>query len=103
MDIKENNILPDNTILYCIKDSDVTDDECFCYKDEIFHIIRYDYGDDTYLIAVGKDGGMNDRTMWFSNKGNSDNEGMYHLWSLFITKEQKVNRIRKIAKGFIKC
>lgn len=107
MNINEETILPVNTILYCTKYYIHGKNEWICSKDEIFRIIRYDSYDDTYLIVVDSIDDDNDlESLWLYNKYESyikdpNNGNMAYFWDYFITKEQKADRIRDIAKSFI--
>ena len=103
----EDNILEDNTFVYCY--NDITNNKD-CYnsfefvKGRMYLIRRYDPGDDTYLISTLDD---DDNGDWFYNSleayyNDSNDEDMPHIWEYFIEIKQRGNRIRKIAKQFIK-
>lgn len=109
MDIDENDILPDNTIVYCVRDH-IDDSETHqkwnCHRGELFIIEKYDDSDDTYLVTL-VDEDNNRFPTWFYNKYesfivDSNNEYIAHFWHHFLTKKQRVNRIREIAKEFVK-
>ena len=108
----EENILPDGTILYCIKDYNLFghgNDDWYANKGDRFMICRYDGEDKSYLTMIIDDNNnevLGRQSPWFYNSyENYKDENMEtfgYLWDHFITKEQKAERIRNIAESFIK-